>query len=43
MLLNQSRGRHIVNQPSVIFYPRPMKHRLITDEHEEIEVVCATT
>jgi AraC-like DNA-binding protein len=34
--------RSVVNDPSVLFYPRPAAHRLDADERDGAEVVCAS-
>jgi AraC-like DNA-binding protein len=31
----------LIDQPSVLFYPRPMKHRFQVDEKDGAELVCA--
>ncbi|KAF3996836.1 AraC family transcriptional regulator [Glaciimonas immobilis] len=31
-----------IEQPSVLFFPRPSVHRLQVDEHDKTEMVCAT-
>lgn len=31
----------LIDQPTLVFMPRPDAHRLITDEHEGADVVCA--
>jgi AraC-like DNA-binding protein len=42
MRIVQSRKRpRIIDQPSVLFYPRPMSHRFQADEKEGAELVCA--
>jgi AraC-like DNA-binding protein len=34
--------RVIINQPSLIFYPRPLRHRFITDRDVGADMTCAT-
>jgi AraC-like DNA-binding protein len=44
-ILNVERpeGRAItVSEPSVLFYPRPCRHRFLTDEASGAEIVCAS-
>lgn len=41
-LQQKSHQTHIVKEPSVIFHPRAIKHRLITEKDQEVELVCAT-
>jgi len=37
------RGRRIkLDQPSLLFYPKPMRHQLIASEDDKAKVVCAT-
>lgn len=31
----------IVNEPSLLFYPRPLAHRFISDEHTGADMACA--
>ncbi len=31
-----------VRQPSLLFYPRPLGHRFITDKHDGADMVCAS-
>jgi len=31
-----------IEEPSLVFYPRPTAHRLMTSATEEVEIVCAT-
>jgi AraC-like DNA-binding protein len=31
-----------IEQPSVLFYSRPFRHRFIADDHDGAEIVCAT-
>ena len=39
----QQDGRSlVVEEPSVLFYPRPFRHRFIADERIGAEIVCAT-
>lgn len=39
---NSQQEIHIVDEPSVIFHPRPIKHRLVTEKDQDVELVCAT-
>lgn len=36
-----SRRRDAIDAPSVIFYPRPLRHRFITDKKEGADLACA--
>jgi AraC-like DNA-binding protein len=36
-----NRKRECVEQPSVVFYPRPLRHRFITDEVSGADMACA--
>jgi len=39
----QEDGRSLtIEQPSVLFYPRPLRHRFIADDRQGAELVCAT-
>jgi AraC-like DNA-binding protein len=40
-ILQSGKRSRIINQPSVLFYPRPMRHRFQVDENEGAELVCA--
>jgi hypothetical protein len=40
-ILHSGNRARIINQPSVLFYPRPMRHRFQVDEKEDAELVCA--
>jgi AraC-like DNA-binding protein len=35
------RKRERIEQPSVVFYPRPLRHRFITDKETGADMVCA--
>lgn len=35
------RQRERIEQPSVVFYPRPLRHRFITDERSGADMACA--
>ncbi|PVZ72376.1 AraC family transcriptional regulator [Pelagibaculum spongiae] len=34
--------KEILDKPSLVFYPKPIKHRIIASEADQTEVVCAT-
>ena len=36
-----SRGRIMIEQPSLLFYPRSLRHRLITDKKQGADMACA--
>ena len=39
----QEDGRSmLIEQPSVLFYPRPFRHRFIAEDQDGAEIVCAT-
>jgi AraC-like DNA-binding protein len=40
-ILGSHKRLRIVDQPSVLFYPRPTRHRFQADEKEGAELVCA--
>jgi AraC-like DNA-binding protein len=35
------RKRERIEQPSIVFYPRPLRHRFITDKQDGADMVCA--
>jgi AraC-like DNA-binding protein len=40
-ILRSGKKTRTIEQPSVLFYPRPMRHRLQADEEEGADLVCA--
>jgi len=41
-LIEHGKATVLVRRPSLVFLPRPETHRLLADEHEGADVVCAT-
>jgi len=41
-LQRQNKEALLIEEPSLIFYPRPTTHRLVADESAGAEIVCAT-
>ncbi len=41
-VFNQDGKKSVIDEPSVLFYPRPAAHRLMADEADNAQVVCAT-
>ncbi len=38
---HERKNRKTITEPSLLFYPRPLKHRFIADDQTGVELVCA--
>lgn len=41
-VIQENGDTHVLNEPTLIFLPRPERHRLMTSEPEQAEIVCAS-